>query len=511
MSNKDFLTNEEMLALEESELAKKSPEFISDEEMLAIEREDIDRPSMAARQLARGAFAGFSDEFAGGLEAAGRAVGLKGLGGKIKDIEMDAPTLDPEQLKKAYYEAKEAELQEIKKDEIQKPAEAFGYQAIGGAVSPLSKALKGLSLAKQAAVAGAVTGVGESEGESALEDISAGVIGAATGGIFGKAASKLGSSFKKGAEELAENATGATALQASKFKDGAGRELLDKGVVSFMDSPEDIAAKSDLAIKQAERTIDSALKALDKKGVVVSVDKIVDSLQRKIDLWSQDPAKAPVVRKLMSVVDDIYNAGRSNVKLSEAEITKRGYNNIAKNWLDPDQGQAGKVAYLAYRDAVEEAAQIADPKIAQSFIGAKKVYALMNPIREAAERRALQLNQSPIGGLLDVAAATTGAITGGPATGLGAGAVTAAGRRALAPRAASTAAVTLDVASKLLSESKALSQIATTNPTVVQYIVEKITNFGALPTPYEFESAIIKDLNLKPSEKALLRKENSSR
>lgn len=511
MNNKDFLTDDEMLALEQKELAKSAPDFISDEEMGLMEREDIDRPALSRRQIAKGASLNLSDEFAGGLEVAGRVVGLKGLGGKIKDIETTSPELDVENLKKAYYDAKNAELSEIQKDIVQKPEESIAYDLVGGAVSPVSKIGKGLSLVKQAAIAGGLSGYGASEGGTALEDFWAATIGAATGGAIGKAASKLGSASSKAAEELAENATGATAVQASKFKDGAGRELLDKGIVSFLDSPENIAAKSDAAIKQAERTIDSALKALDKKGVVVSADKIAASLEEKIAKWSQDPSMAPVVRKLRSIVDDIYDTGRSNVKISEAEITKRGYNTIAKNWLDPDQGRAGKVAYLAYRDAVEEAAQVVDPKIAQSFIGAKKVYALMSPIREAAERRALQLNQSPIGGLLDVAAATTGTVAGGPAAGVGAGAITAAGRRALAPRAASTAAVSLDLVSKMLSESSALSQIAAKNPTAIQYIIEKITSFGALPTPYEFEQGIIKDLNLKPSEKALLRKENSSR
>ena len=60
----------------------------------------------------------------------------------------------------------------------------------------------------------------------------------------------------------------------------------------------------------------------------------------------------------------------------------------------------------------------------------------MAPIFDAAEGRASQLNQSPVGGLLDVA--TIGA----------AGPMEAVARRVIAPRIASTAAVGTDLLSK---------------------------------------------------------------
>ena len=301
------------------------------------------------------------------------------------------------------------------------------------------------------------------------------------GQIIGKAAEagaqgvkNLAQGTQNAAEQMAKTATGATGLQASKFQPQAGKELLARGVVSFGDTPAKIAAKAGAQVESANQGIDTALKALDQQGVKVKVDDVVANIQKQAESLSKDPSQSQVVKKLNSIVDDIINTGESNVSPLEAEQTKRGFNKIAKNWLDPEQGQAGKIAYRAYRDAVENTATAADQKLGELFKDSKKTYGLMAPIEEAASRRASTLNQSPIGGLLDVAAAGgAGAAVGGPA-GLVTGIAAAAARRAIAPRIPSSTAVTLKMVADQLNKVPEYAQIASSNPQAFSALTNQV-------------------------------------
>lgn len=288
-------------------------------------------------------------------------------------------------------------------------------------------------------------------------DVGEGVIAEAGGLVLGKGIeaaapyisktiSGAGKSLAIKAEKLAENATGATRVQKEKFADNAGRELLDRKIVSFGDDAEKIAEKSTAAIKQSEKGMDDALKTLEEKGAKVDVNKVVSNVEAKIAELKKDPSKADVVRKLEQVVLDITGTGESSIGLSFAEKVKRGFNKNSRNWLDPMKGEADKTAYLAYRDAVEEAAQSVDPKAAKLFVDSKKTFGLMNPIEDAAAKRAAQLEQSPVGGFLDV----TSGLVGGGVAGIPGAVGAAVGRRFLSPRISSSMAVTADKASKPL-------------------------------------------------------------
>ncbi len=248
------------------------------------------------------------------------------------------------------------------------------------------------------------------------------------------ASNKLGSL----SEKLAENATGATGLQASKFRPGAGRELLDRGIVSFGDSPANIAEKSGAANAAAKATIDDALKSLDDRGVTVSVDNIVDEINKRIDKMKSDPAQSSVVRQLRNEIDNITETSSSEVPISAAEKTKRGYQDKV-NWVTPDSNPSNAAVSNVYKNAVENTAEAADPQIADKFKTAKDTYGLLAPIEEAASRRASTLAQHPTGGLGDMVAAGVGGAPGVIA------------KKALFPRTSSALAVTGDWLSKKLA------------------------------------------------------------
>lgn len=376
---------------------------------------------------------------------------------------------------------------------------AFASGQIAGSIAssvPVAKAAQGataLARAIQAARAGTIygglqnTNTDEVAGKIEGLDLGQRILNAGSGMAIGAGASLgtdaavkglksgsryVGEKFKKSAERLAENATGATRVQSEKYSDDAGRYLLDNKLVKFGDTPEKVATRANQAIKSSEDVIDQSLKSLDKNGIKVSQDKIVSNIEGQISKLSKDPSQKDVVRKLESIVQDITETGKSNIDATDAEQIKRGFNRMAKNWQDPEKGQAGKIAYRAYRDAVEDTANVFDSTLASKFKDAKQVYGKLSPIADAAEKRAAQLSQSPKGGFLDVTSAVAGAAAGDPTFGI----ATVAARRFIAPRLSSSMAVTADQVSKKLLSVPQYASLAETNPSAFKTFATGVFN-----------------------------------
>lgn len=420
----------------------------------------------AGRGLAQGVSFGLRDEGAGAIESP--IGGLKEIANKFgadfSDEDIEAYRRERDASRELDAAAKEAN-----------PKSYLGGE-VGGAVATsfipglgALNAAKGAKLGATAAAAarqGALYGLGGSEAENIggiAADAALGAGGGALGGAAGYGAGKVLSKAAKGvgnlvgkaapslassAENLAVKATGATGRESEKFADNAGRELLDRGIVKFGDSPRAIANRAGQQLDKANAVLDDTLKTLDASGVEVQIGDVIKSLQDKVKALKQDPAESGTVRKLLSIIEDIKassvrGAGEAtensvtSIPISAAEKTKRGFNKIAGNWMDQEASAGGKAAYRTYRDAVETAATDFNPELGGAFKEAKTTYGLLAPIQEAASRRANTLSQSPLGGLGDTAAAAVG---GGPLV---------AARRVFAPRLASSGAVTADALSKM--------------------------------------------------------------
>ncbi len=260
--------------------------------------------------------------------------------------------------------------------------------------------------------------------------------------------STISNYLRNKAGALAENATGATAAQANKFREGAGNQLLDKGLIKAGDTAENIASRVGKASEDATNGIDTSLQALKDNGAKIKREDILQKIDDRISELKKDPSQSEAVRKLSSIREDVLS-GDANPDILAAEQTKRGFQKQAGNWMNPEQGQAGKEAYGIYKNAVEDSATASDPSLADKFKESKDTFGLLAPIKEAAEKRALQQNQSPIGGLLDTSAIGAGIMTGNPIAGIAA----PIARRVVAPRIASTSAVAIDKVSKMLAEA----------------------------------------------------------
>ena len=142
----------------------------------------------AVRKFTQGATVGFSDEISGGLEAAGRLVGVKGAGGPMKDISVapDGPTIDFDTLKQAYQQARDKERGNLKKDKKYNPKLSSVMEILGGVASPINKLIPaGTSGLKAGATIGAVQAAGNSTANDPLGLVSDTIEGAAVGGIAG--------------------------------------------------------------------------------------------------------------------------------------------------------------------------------------------------------------------------------------------------------------------------------------------------------------------------------------
>lgn len=271
--------------------------------------------------------------------------------------------------------------------------------------------------------------------------------------------------LKSFAEDAAVNATGATGKQASNFSQGAGRELLDQGIVKFGSNQKKIAERAAQAVDEANQQIDTSLAKLKKQGVTVDANTVYNTVRNKIDEMRLDPSNSDIANKLEGELNNIIKStdarGTTHTPIQDAEQIKRGYGRKAGNWADPEASQAGKTMYQTYRGAVEDAAQAADPSTAQAFINAKKTHGLMSPIEEAAARRAATTGQHQAGGFLDVASSIAGEAAGGPVAAIG----VPLARRIMMPRVASSLAVGADQAGNLIRTAPAVLSQGATAPT----------------------------------------------
>jgi len=423
--------------------------------------EPLPDPSMIDKASAFGEKFKENYPLSGLAEKAGRGVraGMVKMFGERPGPEPDEDYGDIyERLKQRDEEEKLRRNVEIEKEGT---GTAATYGSIGGvlaAPNPASIAGRmGLNVADAAARA-------ENPMEALSNAESAAKISALVESLpyAGKVVKSVGGKFGKSAEALAEKATGATRVQAEKFKDGSGRALLDNDIVTFGSSPKNISDNAADVLSAANKNLDDSLSKLDTEAVIkngqvtyprISKDELVYDIENEIMKLKDSSANADVVRQMEKALEDI-SAGKQNLSLAEAEKLKRQYYEKVKNWLDPTSAKANKNVARSLKNLVEERSNEINPELAEKFRDSKEAYGLVKPIQEASEKRAKQLSQSPVGGLLDVAALGSGAaasgMSGDPSDFLK-GLAFAAGRRVIAPRMASSMARSANSISKVLN------------------------------------------------------------
>lgn len=407
-------------------------------------------------QGAAGATGGLDDEIAGFLSALGRVGGVDNLGGKIKDVGLadSGPTLDMDKLKAAYLKTRDgARTMKAEQSEAH-PVASFVGQGAGMLANPLAAGEMG---AAKLAALGAAQGLGDSTADNALGMAKDAALGGAIGGAAGaatpyltKGLSAVGGAAAKGlglAGEKIEQAalpfygkaTGATGKEAARFAPGTLEALRDNGIVKFGRSQSQIADAAQNALDAQGSKIGQIIDGISAKGATGSRDEVLAGLNAKLAELRGNPGEAETVRKLQGIVDDVA-AGPETPSLRALEDTKRSFQSKV-NWHDPDAQAAKATAADVYKRLSEKIVTRADPASASEFSSAKKLYGQLAPVADAANRRAMQAQQSPTGGLLDYVAYGAGGLPGVIA------------KKTIMPRVNSSLASSTDMLSKAVSAS----------------------------------------------------------
>lgn len=174
-------------------------------------------------------------------------------------------------------------------------------------------------------------------GGKAIEAAAPYVEGALSSGV-----KSIAGALGNKAEKYAVKATGATGAQSAKFADDTGRQLLDRKIVNFGDSPADIAANANTAMEKSGEGISQALN--DKlQGTTVDRNTVLDYIRTKIRSLSGDESQVGLVKKLknesrniqaqidsktknvtMPIAEDIPEASNVKLNIGKPEIQEVG-------------------------------------------------------------------------------------------------------------------------------------------------------------------------------------------
>lgn len=207
-------------------------------------------------KAAQGISFGLSDEISGVAEAAGRVVGVKGIGedlpSKVAPISAlfsnpyeslkfseDGPTLDWDKIKQGYVEARDRERKQLKQMQDAHPVTSTVAEVIPSLAIPTSAAAKLGTRIAMSAGQGALTGFGMSEADD-LEGIAKDTaVGGILSGGFQAAGDKLiNPALKKGGEYFSK----AARFAGDKLDEYSNSALKKAGKV-LNNVPEDVTER----------------------------------------------------------------------------------------------------------------------------------------------------------------------------------------------------------------------------------------------------------------------------
>lgn len=209
---------------------------------------------------------GFSDELKGALEAAGQAVGVKGLGQEFGKQELQEPVgLDQEKLLEVYRQGRDLERQRLGQLKEESPTAYSAGEWTGTGATILASGLGGLT--KKALTEGTKQAVKET-GKAGLAKLAA--TGTAMGGT--SAAGYSEADLLEQPEQLAKDVALGSAI-------GGTASLAIPGAIK---TGKDIGKAVGRGIKKASKALTGAILNLDDKGMdyaIKNFDKIQNAME----------------------------------------------------------------------------------------------------------------------------------------------------------------------------------------------------------------------------------------
>ncbi len=438
----------------------------------------------------QGATGGFMDELQGAGEVAGRALGVEGAGGPMKDMGLapGGPTLDWETLRDAYKKARDHERKMLKEQSDEHPI-ASGAGELGGMiVSPLNKIGAGVSLAKGGAALGGINALGSSEAsdlKGMAKDTSLGVgLGAGLGKVADKASpylekgiEKVGSGARSLADSFAARALGAErgtikSLGIDKVK-AAGRQALDEGMLSPLTNVDDLVAKNKALQSKGGDMMGEAYKAIDDAGVsTFHPHDAAEAVEKELAPTWRTAINKGETNQFDNTLESILARGNGDIPLKEAQLLKEELGSAA-NWKNnlnvTAKEQMARDAYKIVSQQIDDAAGIGAKAIGSEGLSntlaqGKDIYSKAKTGEKLLQNKQAREQGNSFVGLTD-AVTGAGALGYGGATDDWKGAAgIMAGKKILGKYGAQNAALGLNKVSKMLMQSPKFADLAAKSP-----------------------------------------------
>jgi len=445
------------------------------------------------REFLQGATAGFSDEFAGGIEALGKALGVEGAGGKLKDIKLskEGPTLDWEVLRDAYQKARDIEREALKKGKEENPSAALAANLAGGVLSPVNKIMPGASMMKQGAVVGGLTGLGAGEGDVKNQLVNT-AEGAVMGGALGKVLDVASPMINKGIQSVGEksedlaNRMSARSLGAERGtvkKLGLdkvkkiGRYALDNDLLSS--DAEEMMARNEAMKSKAGQMMEDVYSQIDEAGAsTFNPLEVASKVDEQLGGFYRSPINKGETAQLENTLEAILMRGDKNISLKEAQALKEELGKVAKWKMSPNPSDKELMARDAYRvvsDAIDKATEEGAKTINKEGLNellnqGKQLYSSAKGAEELLSNKLAREQGNKLVGLTDTIASSGAAASGGAAP----AAATFFGKKALEKYGPKVAAEGLDKISKALAKSPNMQQVMQNNPQMFNALVNQL-------------------------------------
>jgi len=486
--------------------------FDPDSYLAAIEKpEPISNPVESALMHGlQGASGGFLDEGAGLVEGAGRAVGLKGLGGSLSDIEPspDGPTLDWETLRDAYKDARDKKRGVLKKQSEENPFSSGAGTLAGMIGSPLNKLAAGASLAKGGSLLGGINALGGSDAERPEDLARDTAVGMTFGGVLGKGAEKATPLLKAGAEKLSSGADdmanwfGGKALGAErgtikslgpeKVK-AAGKYARENDLLDFNLSTEEMIAKNLSNKSKGGEMMGEAYQAIDDAGAsTFNPLDAATAVDDKIGGFFRSPINRGEANQLENTLDSILMRGDKNIPLKEAQKLKEELGKVA-NWKNKisitEKEKMARDSYKVVSSQIDEAvsrgaSEIEQAGLSDTLAQGKDLFSKASTSQTLLENKLAREQGNKFISLTDT-------ISGGAALGYGgmtsdwetAGGLMLA-KKGLEKYGAKAASRGLGKVSEFLMKSPQMAQLLEKNPQAFQSLATKLEEkMGMMSAP----------------------------
>lgn len=449
----------------------------------------------------QGASAGFLDELSGAGEAAGRAVGVRGLGGKFSDVELAEPDFN---FKQNYLEGRDRKRQLLADMQKEHPGTATAANVVGSVISPANKIAKGQRLISGAAGIGLVNALGSSDADNAKDLLIDSATGAVIGGALGygadkaakavdKGVQKLGEKSKEGAKWLAARALGAErgtikSLGADRVK-AAGAQALDENVLSAFANTDDLIARNQAVRQKGGQMMEKAYGAIDDaRASTFNPLEVAAKVDEQLSPTFRTAINKGETSQLENTLESILARGEKNIPLKEAQKLKQEIGSVAfpkgRRPIDPSpKQQMAMDAYDIVNKSIDEAAQKGAGYIEQSGLSdvlakGKELYGGAKTSSKLLDNKLAREQGNRMVGLTDmivgVPALGYGGMTGDWETSIG----LMAGKKYLEKYGAQQAALVLNKMSQKLMTAPAMAEAAKKSPALFVSIAQKLEGRG---------------------------------